>query len=383
MPSQPQESSLTELPFLIAAASGRALAASAARAGHSSVVLDWFADSDTKTLAATVARVARPGTLRFDDTLLIQEAQAHAAPEACAGLIFGAGFDDCPHLLAELCAGRRLYGNTPNTVAALKDPRCFFRLLAEFGISHPEVRFDRPRSPKGWLAKRAGGSGGTHVVPAELQIGDDEAVYYQRFEPGRSLSVVFLANGVRAHVVGFNEQWYAGAGHATPFRYGGAVGGVRLPAELEYEIGSMLDDLVSTCGLLGLNGMDFLLLDEQVRVLEINPRPTSTFELYDADYDDGLFTRHLWACRGELPEQRPPMLAHRGHAIVFAEHSFTFDRSHSLPPWCSDVPDFGVVIAAGEPICSVHASGNSSEQAARELRERRRLAERRFRAEAA
>jgi predicted ATP-grasp superfamily ATP-dependent carboligase len=383
MPSQPLESIPTELPFLIAAASGRALAAAAARAGHSSVVLDWFADSDTKSVASAAARVAQPGALGFDDETLIQQAQILAAPGACAGIVFGAGFDDRPQLLARLCAERRLYGNTPNTIAALKDPACFFRLLDEFGIGHPEVRFERPRRPKGWLAKRVGGMGGTHVVPAELQSGGSENIYYQRFEQGRSLSVVFLANGVRSHVIGFNEQWYAGRGHDNPFRYGGAVGGVRLSDALEYDIGAMLDDLVSTCGLLGLNGMDFLLNEDRVRVLEINPRPTSTFELYDADYSDGLFARHLWACRGELPEERPPALAHRGSAIVFAERSFTFDRMHALPPWCSDVPEFGTLIAAGEPICCVHASGHSSEQAARELRERRRFAEMRFSAEAA
>ena len=82
------------------------------------------------------------------------------------GLVYGAGFEDRPALLARLCRGRTLCGNTPETVARTKDPHTFFATLDALGIPHPEISLIAPRDPQGWLAKRIGGSGGAHVVPA-------------------------------------------------------------------------------------------------------------------------------------------------------------------------------------------------------------------------
>jgi predicted ATP-grasp superfamily ATP-dependent carboligase len=361
--------SAESLPYLIAAASGRALAASAARAGHATVVVDYFADADTRAITA-VRRAAAPGRLEFDEALLLRESAALAPIGACAGVVYGSGFEDRTALLAQLCTGRRLYGNAPRTVAMLKDPCHFFPLLDELGIAHPEVRLERPCDPQGWLAKRIGGCGGDHVLLARHCPAGARDFYYQRFESGRSLSVLFLANGRRAHIVGFNEQWHAGRMQAAPFAYGGAVGGVRVPPEVRAELANALDRLVAATGLVGINGLDFLLQDSCVSVLELNPRPTSTTELYDADYPDGLFAWHLAACDGALPASPPQPLLARAHAIVFADRGLCISDDVQLPEWCVDRPVPGTYIAAGAPLCTVHACGRSAEQAAQLLRQR-------------
>lgn len=359
------------LPYLIAAASGRALAASAARGGHAVVVIDYFADTDTRAIA-TVRRAAVAHSLQFDEALLLREADDLAPAGRCAGVVYGSGFEDRTTLLARLCAGHRLYGNAPRTVAALKDPAHFFPLLDEIGIAHPEVRLERPARQDGWLAKRVGACGGGHVLPAHRCPDDTAEFYFQRFERGHSLSVLFLANGRRAHVIGFNEQWHTGQLQPAPFAYGGAVGGLRLSAELQSAIAVALDDLVSTTGLVGINGLDFLLCEDRVSVLEINPRPTSTMELYDADYPGGLFAWHLAACDGELPSSPPQALVARAHAIVFAARSMHIDATLGLPDWCSDRPEPDTYIAAGAPLCTIHAAGRSAEHAAHNLRRRQR-----------
>jgi len=138
------------LPLLLVSASGRALAQSAARARVPVVVLDLFNDLDARALAVASRGVAgRNG--KFDSRRLLAAAQELCPPESCAGLVYGSGLEGRTRLLARLGNGRTLFGNRPETVAALKDPGRFFPLLDSLGIAHPEIRLDPPADVSGWL----------------------------------------------------------------------------------------------------------------------------------------------------------------------------------------------------------------------------------------
>jgi predicted ATP-grasp superfamily ATP-dependent carboligase len=354
------------MPLLVVAVTGRALAASAARGGYRVVVLDLFADRDTAAVAGDCRSVASRHGLRFDRGALLRAAAAMAPS---AGLVYGSGFEGRPGLLARLARGRALYGNAPETLAAVRDPVRFFPLLDRLGLDHPEVRLSPPRGTAGWLVKRPGGAGGTQVAPAgarPARAGD----YYQRLATGPTLSATFLADGRRACLLGINRQWTA-ARPGLPFLYGGAVGGVRLPSRLRAEIEAGLDAVVETTGLVGLNGLDFVLAEREWLVLELNPRPTATFELYDPDYPRGLFHRHLRACRGELPPRAARPRAVRAHAVVHAPAGGR-DAGLPYPTWCRDLPLPGTCFRPGDPVCTVHASAVNAERALALLRRRHR-----------
>ncbi|MGH8630643.1 MAG: ATP-grasp domain-containing protein, partial [Burkholderiales bacterium] len=115
-------------------------------------------------------------------------------------------------------------------------------------------------------------------------------------------------------------------------------------------------------GLTGLNGIDFVLDGDTPYVLEINPRPTATVDLYDADVHGGMFCAHLRACRGELPVVNTTAQS-RAHAIVYARGTVRIPPSVDWPDWCTDLPQAGSTISAAAPVCSVHASAESSEAA--------------------
>src|ERR1051325_6976292 len=134
-------------PFLIAAVTGRALAASAARSGLPVVVLDCFADRDTRALARRCRSVVARQGLRFDARALLAAAAELAPSGRCAGLVCGSGFEGRTGLLGRLARGRRLYGGEPSVVAAVKDARRFLPLLDRLGISYPETRFTAPEPP--------------------------------------------------------------------------------------------------------------------------------------------------------------------------------------------------------------------------------------------
>lgn len=360
--------------YLIVAVTGRALAASAVRGGFGVAVLDCFADRDTRTLASVCRSVASPEGPRFGERALLQAAGA-LGRRASAGLVYGSGFEGRTGLLAKLAGGRTLYGNPPDVVAAIRDPAVLFPLLGRLGIAHPEVRLTAPADLAGWLVKQPGGAGGAHVRNAE---GPHRSAggYFQRLEPGRTLSVLFLSDGRRAMALGVNRQWTAPARPDLPFLYGGAVGGIRLPRRVDRELGAGLDALVTATGLVGLNGLDFILRGDRWLALELNPRPTATMELYDPDYRRGLFGWHLHACRGELPTAPAAPRATRAHAVLYAPAACRPGADVKFPSWCRDVPMPGTSFEAGDPVCTVHAAAADEARVIALLRRRGALVKR-------
>ena len=57
-----------------------------------------------------------------------------------------------------------------------------------------------------------------------------------------------------------------------------------------------LKQLVPVFALKGLNSLDFIHADDCSYVLEINPRPSASMQLYDED----LLNRHIQACEGTV-----------------------------------------------------------------------------------
>jgi predicted ATP-grasp superfamily ATP-dependent carboligase len=354
MPASPDQ-----FPLLLVSASGRALAQSAARSGRKVAVVDLFNDVDVRALAvASHSAAGRNG--KFDSRRLIAAAHAMCPPDRCAGLIYGSGFEGRTGLLAKLAQGRTLFGNAPDTVARLKDPSSFFPLLGSLGIAHPQTSLHPPANRAGWLVKRSGGAGGSHVKAVRSRHREQPGRYFQQFLSGRTLSALFVANGRDAQMIGINEQWTAGIEQCAPYCYGGAVSCAAIPEGVPERIAKWLGQLVRATGLVGLNGLDFILAAGNApHALEINPRPTATIELYDADFAHGLLDLHLRACRGELPHL-PQSHRPRAHAIVYATESLRVPAHMRWPDWCTDIPQSGSLIPAGAPVCSVHAEAVSS-----------------------
>jgi predicted ATP-grasp superfamily ATP-dependent carboligase len=159
----------------------------------------------------------------------------------------------------------------------------------------------------------------------------------------------------------------------APFCYAGAST-ASVDAALEREVQARLDRLVRTTGLRGLNGIDFLLDGRDVCALEVNPRPTATFELYDPDYAQGLLDWHVRSFAAPLPGfpgrpgagQRPA----RACAIVYSEHVVRVPNDVAFPSWCRDLPVGGSTIQAGAPVLSVFAEARSEVLVQRLVRRR-------------
>jgi uncharacterized protein len=345
--------------ILIAAIAGRMLAASARRGGYDVAVLDLFNDLDTRRIAPRSLKVPghEQGLASFSGHALLESASCLAPGDAYPGLVYGSGFEDDTELLTELAQRRRLYGNSAEIIHSIKDPQRFFSTLKKWAIPHPEISLNRPADTTGWLVKKIGGSGGAHVVSANRVNGRTTSHYYQRFVEGKNYSVSFIANRERALVVGYNEPWSIALGD-WPFCYLGAINHVPLPSTIIARIQRDLDAIVQATGLVGLNGMDFIVAGDNYFVIEVNPRPSGTLDLYDADCAQGLFHWHLKASDGELPERLFDRTVTRAHAVVYTMQALQLDRDVHWPDWCSDIPEPGSAFTPRMPVCMVHADGD-------------------------
>ena len=304
-------------------------------------------------------------------------------------LVIGSGLEQAPELLSRVAAYGRLYANDAGIIAACKDPELGIALLSATGWSVPVTQREPPDDRRGWLQKQVGGAGGVHVRRAGQAPGGPR-VYFQREVGGQPMSVTFLADGDRARLLGFNRLRVEALGEAA-FCYAGAVAGANLAPVLRRQVQSRLDQLVRVTGLRGLAGLDFLRDGEVLIALEVNPRPTATFELYDDDFPEGLVHWHKLSFERSVPEFGERLVGQRGACralgVIYAPHPISIPPNAVFPAWCRDLPGQGNTIAAGAPALSVVAEGATVELAAREvdargqtvraLLERWRVAERR------
>ena len=370
-------------PLLIAAVSGRALATAARRAGFRPLVADFFADSDTAALSGLCIKM--PGDIgdgfRWGSLYPALAELDARAPSPPLGLVYGAGFEDRPALLSRIAGHFQVLGNDPGTVALVKDPQIFFGRLARLGIPHPETSFAAPTSSAGWLAKRQGGAGGSHIVSGRGAIKaltrdwwdtaetSRHRVYFQRRIAGRPVSVLFVANGVSARMLGFSEQWTAPR-RGAKWRYGGAAQPAELTETLPAELGRITESVAASFKLKGLGSADFLIARDKVMLLEINPRPGATLDNFD-DESEPLLHLHLDAIlKGRLPRAPLPFTYARAAAIVYAPRRFVVPERLKWPSWTADRPRSGERIDKDRPICTVLARADSLTEAKRLVQER-------------
>jgi len=340
--------------LLLVAQSARMLAQSAHRAGLNARAIDYFADADTRRYARVLT--IPPGS---QETQWLALAESLAPKSQGHGLIYGSGIDTQPRLVEILARDRTRLGNSPATLAQVNNPHHFFALLTRLEIPHPETLFSSPTHREGWLIKPSCGEGGKGVGFAAKNRPAPRQSYYQQQIAGNALSVLFLADGPQVRVIGFNTQWTASHDASQPFLFAGAINRAELDAAQRAKMEDYANRLSAALGLVGLNSLDLMLDGETCRVIELNPRPSATMALYDGDFAEGLLAAHIAACLGELPPEREGQSPIRAFRYLFAPRALQIRPDFHWPVHCADIPNPGVAVASGQPICSLMAQGES------------------------
>jgi uncharacterized protein len=347
--------------ILIAAPSGRALAAAARRAGYRPLLADFFDDSDTRGFCAANRLVEGGLDTGFEGESLISALEELAKEATPCGFVYGAGFEDRTELL-ELVAQRwTLFGNPPAVVRSVKDPVRLAELCEVLNIPHPKISARMPGDGRHWLVKSTGGSGGSHVAPAGAFRAEGEKIYFQRIAAGEPVSILFLGDGAKARAVGLSRQWAAPA-PGEPFRFGGSLRPAGLLPGLETRLRRAARAITAACGLRGLNSIDFLVEGSEYTLIEVNPRPGATLDIFE-DRDGSLFQAHMDSCRGRLPRRPLEFAGAAAAGIAYARREISSMPEFDWPCWTADRQKARSHLRVQEPLCTIMARGPDADLA--------------------
>lgn len=353
---------------VLAGVSTRAVAESAALAGFDVMAIDAFADLDQHPLVSA------------------QSLGHHFSPDAaarasrtipCDAVAYGSNFENHPDAVTLLATGRALWGNPPEVLRCVRDPIILSQTLRRRGLAAPEVsvefRIPNPESRSDqdltWLVKPFASGGGHRVRRWRPGARVPRGCYLQEFVPGTLGSIVFVAASGRPVTLGvFRQLIGEEAFGVSGYRYCGNI----LPAESEDDAvfaaarelaGAVCDEF----GLVGVNGIDFVVKQGVPYAIEVNPRWCASMELIERACGVSVFAAHAAACRdGVLPDfdfaRAPREAGATGKAVVFARCDVTVGDTRA---WLTDgavrdVPHPGTRIRSGQPVCTVFATGRDS-----------------------
>jgi predicted ATP-grasp superfamily ATP-dependent carboligase len=336
------------------------LAELAVRAGYDVVALDRFGDLDLRRLCPSVSLLRDLGG-RGGMAALVGAAENIGVPS----VIYGAGLENKPGLVARLASGRRLLGCAPKTLERVRDPASLGASLRGAGRAYPATfaAGDAPRRAersRRWLLKPVRGGGGRGIREWRGGALDGEVVVQEHIS-GLPCSVAAVADGRSATILGVSEQLigrrgfgarrYAWCGNLVPPRLGDAqrrtLGGAAR---------AICTHLARAFRLRGLFGVDLVWDGERAWVIEVNPRPTGSLECIDAAHGGGVFAAHLEGCAGRLPSTAHDPMPRQaaGKAILFATREVRVGDTRDWPArGIRDVPHPRERIAAGSPICTL------------------------------
>ena len=353
---------------LVLGVSTRAMVESAVRGGHDVVAVDFYGDRDQALVAESYALERDLGLPLTAEGL--GEAARRIGAEA---VVYGANLENHAAVVAQLAGEHELLGNPQEVLREVRDWALLRRACEESGVAHPVTLL--PGEEAGavtgrWLRKRVRSGGGHGVGRWDGRPLDEDHVLQSEVD-GVSASVAFVADGRDCRILGLSEQLIGRAAlGSSGFGWCGNILPLGLSpmesAAANAEVRHAASTLTRRFGLRGVNGMDVVIGRDRrgiVRphVVEVNPRYSGSMELLEDAGAVNVFSAHVDACAGTLPDAgaaRSAAPGSVGKAIVYARRGVTTPGTGAwLARGVRDVPRSRETIAAGHPICTVVAEG--------------------------
>jgi predicted ATP-grasp superfamily ATP-dependent carboligase len=353
------------------------------RAGFQPIAADLFADADLRAIATTTRISPYPdGFIDWMRTV-----------EPAAWMYTGA-LENHPELVDELAWIAPLWGNPGDVLQRVRNPWELAAALRNAGFQFPETRASCDGLPRdgSWLAKSCHGASGSGVRSlsdshASIEAFDERApLVYQRCIAGAPGAAAFATSpngtvmlGVTRQLIG--ESWLGAHG----FQFAGSIGPLAIDDETQKSVARLGQVLGEQFELAGVFGVDFILNEDGVWPIEVNPRYTASMEICERLTGISTLASHAGSWFQpefiKLPSARivNPELAH-GKAILFARRDLRISQTFAemslaealRTPWptLADVSPAGTIVEAGRPILTLFAQGATVEMVEQHLRER-------------
>ena len=303
------------------------------------------------------------------------------------GVIIGSGFETADFSVLDDLARKKIVGNAPEKMREIANKAWLAARLTDLGIPHPltltgeeliarldrleQVRFRYPV-----VAKPAYGGGGTanfycrtekELVRWVRKLPD---FLFQDYVKGHHASVSVLLNGHAARSVCVNEQLLGlrALGAPGPFVYCGNIS--PFLTKFGDRLRELAEEVTHILGLVGSNGVDFVVAEDGPVVIEVNPRLQGSLDTVELSTGLNQVDVHVKAVRGELPELLAANHCYAAKAIVFAERAGeVMTDLQSVGGGIVDIPAKGRSVRPGEPIATAIGVGATRARACAEAME--------------
>ena len=334
----------------------RHIATSASRAGHEVFAVDCYCDVDLARWAKETAKMPRDWA-KEDLSFFIEKFR----PDA---VVLGPGLEEAS------VQGVPVLNNPPDKTAQVSDKLWLARWLDEMGFSFIKTQPSAEGLRFPFLVKPRRGAGGVgcRAVNSSSELKWEEGLIAQELISGRPASVSVIGNGRgEARAIAVNEQLigvsWAGA---KGFRYSGNITPL---APQQCGIARMAEEIIASLGLVGSNGVDFLLTEKGPVVVEVNSRFQGSLDTVENATGTNVFQAHLQSFLGLLPERPAEARRTAGRIIIYAPCDLTI-KNDLVRDWTADVPGKGSRIAADDPVLSIMAQGPSRDEVMAQLKKR-------------
>ena len=361
----------------------RHIVCSGSRAGYEMYAADAFGDVDTRRCATRYFPL-NPLQLHADVKHLKAEI------EEADGIIIGSGFESADFGFLTVKDRKKIVGNTPELTREVSNKAWLSSRLDDLGIPHPlsytgreiaegEGEWEEKAKLKDFhypvVAKPVYGGGGTANF---FCIDEKELIHWAKLFPeflfqeyinGTHASVSLISTEHEAISVSVNEQLigldsvYA----PGPFAYCGNISPfVTKSSERMCEIAEFL---TTELGLVGSNGIDFVVTDDVPFVIEVNPRFQGSLDTVELStgLNLNLVDASMKAVRGDLLVERVEAKRYAAKTIVFArQEGVVMGNLDMGVQGIVDIPEKGRIVKQGEPIATGIGIGDSREEAVAE-----------------
>ncbi len=317
---------------------------------------------------------------KYDPKTLVSLAEELASREQIDGILLSSGLEDFPDLIIELAEQAPIIGNTPENINRVRDRAHFFQELKLLGVRFPVTEFASNLVEAKMKARDIGypvvmkpsvgfGGVGIRVIESKNKVErafnevsrNSERIMIQELIIGEHASSSVISTKHESKALTVNQQILGSTelNQFEPFGYCGNVVPIYSLTSIDY-YRSVVERVVSHFGLVGSNGVDFVVSQDIPFIIEVNPRFQGTLECVERALSINLIETHINACIDELIPNDLEAKCYCTRLILYAPFRCIIPDLTRLE-YVRDIPLPKIIIQKGEPVCSVLSEDESRE----------------------
>ncbi len=303
-------------------------------------------------------------------------------------VIIGSGFDDYHSSLIDIHNAWGIAGNTPNILKQARTREIIEKIASTYDITTPRWQIVNKNTDLGQViediglpivTRRLTSGGGSGIrcftslkefdIDIKKRLLTQQHILVQEYLNGVDISASVMSTRGDALCISIQNQLIGMpiAGRNCDFVYCGNSYPASLNSKLMKKIKISSECICRDLSLMGSNGLDFVVVDEDIFMLEINPRIQGSLELIETIFNQSVTEMHVNAIEGILPEMNDVSV----NAMKLIIYSRKAGEVPNLAKWKNtrDHTPEGVRVKRGDPICTIIMSDSSKRMLLRETYE--------------